>query len=155
VEKLLGKEVLNDRLKVVRKSNMTNIEKTLDWLVNCEYAQLTQEDFKKIYQIERELENTQFDSTESKDWKTIGECLEISRRLLEDAEVYVVNFRVMKNRHGNYENGGEAYFWTFDEAENFIADFKKHNDGWSSDIDEPKLTAFTEADIEMEMVEDG
>lgn len=126
------------------------IEKTLEWLRNCQHAQLDQKLIKKIDEKRQILENTQFDSTglKMKELQLIDRALEICESLLKDAIAYKVEYRIGKNCRGYFENSGTSYFWTHEEAEDFRRGFMEKESGWTSEIDEPEEIPLDEAELD-------
>ena len=59
-------------------------------------------------------------------------------------EVYRVQFY-----DGDIQNGGDCYYWTYEEAEEGIDEAKKVLNGWTSRISEPELVFLDDADIDV------
>jgi len=124
------------------------------YLYSAQYEQLNGEDWHKIWEIEQLFTNTLFDQITDEEAKLVKEGLEICGRLLREATAWKVVYRIMKNQHGYFENGGTSYFWTEEKAEAFIDNFKKCNDGWTSEIDNPEEVDLSEADMSGQLNED-
>lgn len=125
-----------------------SIDNDIEYLKSAQFEQLGGKILHEIYDIKGRLENARFDQTQQKDGDKIARGIDICEMLLKGSRVWKVSYKVMKNREGCYENGGESYFWTEEEAENFITKFKKQNDGWTSDIDEPEEVDLSSAEMD-------
>lgn len=125
----------------------------IEYLKKVEFEQLSGSEWHEIYNIQQRLLHARYDQLSEKDYDRLQMAKKICEILLKNARVWKVEYRVMKGRDGKYENGGQRFFWTEEEAQDFITDFKKHNDGWTDAIDEPEEVDLEEVDLENAEIE--
>jgi hypothetical protein len=108
-----------------------NIENEFHFLMNSQYAQLDGNDYKRIFNIQEELEAMNFDSATSQNTKKVDVMIEVCEKLLKDATKWKVEFSVP-------DNGGTGYYWTLEDAYKAIDEFKIDNNGWNCEVSEPE-----------------
>lgn len=126
------------------------LKEALDYVKGCLFEQLGPEEWKILYEIGYYLDNTRFDSESIVDISPFDmeKAYTLCKDLLKDAVVWKVEFMVMKNNKGVYENGATGYYWTEEEAEKEIKQFKTYNSGWTSNVEGPTEIPLEDADIE-------